>query len=225
MNFMLNNPTCNKTPGRPKLEKILLMFISTAILTVLLNCDDYVSTGQPPTNGDLIPLKEGNWWFYNYEEFLNDTLVNEQTDSIVIHSTIVYKDEKWFGYNGAVGYYETYFMKNESDGLHILIFQANDATNPRNELYFKYPASEGDIWVAEYPMEVVSLLSTVSVPSGDFNHCIKYKFIALSKTPYDQFYIWVKPGVGEVQRMGIKSDSTKTIKTVWKLKDYFIEWE
>jgi len=193
------------------------------IFIVIAGCTSTNDLVSPSESNVLIPLAVGNYWHHEVENYRNDILISRGSDTVEVVSHINWGGNRWYGYRGGVGLCQDMFLRNEEDGVWHLLFDDDRPLDAIMEPYFKYPASIDDSWVAGFTLTVVSTSDTVTVPAGIFEGCYHYRLDCPAEAYFEDFSLWIKPGVGEVQRNGAFFENGVQVRDVWKLKRYNLE--
>lgn len=183
----------------------IISLIALFGLLLPISCSDNStkSTDDPIQSKDLIPLKIGNYWKYEIRTFDKDSnQIQFDTGELVIEQEIeVFRDtmingDKYYGIEHLVDKSKHQYFANKEDGVYGFQDHFELGIDDSISLYFKYPASVGDIYnFIEGSIEIISTNETVKVLVGEFN-CIVYK-ITDKKGVLVKFYI--SPGTGYVK--------------------------
>jgi len=171
----------------------LLMLIIIFCAFYLSGCEkDNNALTEPEGTIEILPLAVGNQWIFDFEFYVNDTLHQVLTDSMIIDSTYEWQGNVWHVLKEQIGIYSSInFYRNTEDGLWMMHPTYQDTTAG---LYFKYPAVPGDWWVNGRgdTMMVKSITDTINIPAGTFSGCYHYQFVGDNESEG----MWLTPGVG-----------------------------
>jgi hypothetical protein len=177
--------------------KLLLILLSGIILT---NCND--TTDPSSSKHEIMPLKLGNYWVNKLTIYdRNGNLQKTSISTAKITFDSVWNGEKIYRMgndenpsNNGSGFY-----LNRIDGLYLWDIP-NHAVKP--ELYWKYPANEGDKFISLGDSTLVERANIeYKVPAGPFK-CYKYSSVQIyhdktldDTTTYNFYY---SPGIGMI---------------------------
>lgn len=196
------------------------LFTTFLIGLVLISCDkDEVSYSK-----QLLPLKEGNEWFYKvyeYDELIDTVHMRVANNEKINHEGVILDSYKFYSspvriLNPEYGYI---YSVDETNGLMQVGVFSIDESLIMPSLYFKYPVSEGANW--EYKHLVFSMSNdetsielkfngTETMECLEVNHEFQYNNKNLqcivfkdNFSPYDD-EIWARltyivPGIGIVK--------------------------
>ncbi|PKL85857.1 MAG: hypothetical protein CVV22_04785 [Ignavibacteriae bacterium HGW-Ignavibacteriae-1] len=173
-----------------------LSLFSLFILILALGCSE--DSNSPNNNSkELMPLKIGNKWVYNYTSFDNFE-VKTTKGTLTVVSDEMYNGERYYIIemsDGDQAIIPPIYYINKSDGLYMLFFEENQ--EPETVL-IKYPVTEGEIFFNDgfhksYVEKVDTLIST---SAGKFK-CIKYvDIIHLNGEQIHKSIKYYCPGIG-----------------------------
>jgi hypothetical protein len=184
--------------------KSSIFIISILFILSFSSCED--DTVSPDTDSDFYPLAIGNSWIYNLKTFdstgvlISETQIEEKLPSAEFRdSRLVYEfdTDLWHVHNDKL------FLQAISDGLHIFIGSAAGNDIQEDNLLFKYPCKENEIYTNGRNNQdttiVISLSDTVVCAAGTFN-CIVYKDIIMEGDNLVGYaYDYVSYGVGKIK--------------------------
>jgi hypothetical protein len=178
--------------------------------------EDSSNPVTPPATTELFPIQPMQTWVYNAESYVNDSLIYRGQDTTYFDSTgYVFASEYWYRYKGSR---DQYFWRNGVSGIWRLRVDSYPYTA---ELYFAYPAQAGDSVIVSGPIAFVKVVSTdetIEVPAGTFSGC--YYFRVDYDVGNDLETVWVKPGVGIVQKSVTTISAGDTTRYVSRLRKY-----
>ncbi|PKL85856.1 MAG: hypothetical protein CVV22_04780 [Ignavibacteriae bacterium HGW-Ignavibacteriae-1] len=196
-----------------------LSLFSLFIFVLALGCSD--DSNSPNNNSkELMPLKIGNSWVYNYTYYDGFAEHSGKVTSTVI-SDEMYNGEKYYrietlNHINNQKKISPIYSINKTDGLYMLYFEDNDELHTD---FLKYPVSEGEIFQSNessklYVEKVDTLIST---SAGKFN-CIKYiKKIIFDGKEIDISIMYYCPGIGRIAgEYFLMSDETRNPVFLYK---------
>ena len=156
-------------------------------------------------NNVIQPLSIGNKWTYSF--------VQLDTNGNIIDSLIIYRNIDKITRNGNISWYEisdNLWKKgitmideiyNSNDGLHSLTNETDSIW--KNELLFKYPASNGDKYdvfllygVNNWNVEIQDNVYKIKIDTIIY-YCYKYSFKRHGEIRYIYYY---SPGIGLIMQ-------------------------
>ncbi len=157
----------------------------------------------PETDQEIIPLALGNTWVYEVEYYSADTLTSTGNSTIQIDTMITIDGVDW--YSETTGSERGQYYRNTALGYEHIQLPAprNGNENRVAAIYYKYPATAGEIWFDwnNRTSKVISSSEDVEVKAGIFKGCVHYRsFEYWREADYRLVYDdWIKPGVGIVK--------------------------
>ena len=200
-------------------------FIYLLSLAFLFSCTD--STSPEDSKLNLIPLKLGNSWSYNFTMYDSsgvESYSKIQTETIDKDTTIL--NNTWYSYSNTP---HGVWYCNKSDGHWGYLEAPLTATQKDTSmLIYKFPVSGGEIYGnTENPVEVISTDKKITVPAGIFEviHTISH-FPVSDNYLLHSFETFIAPGIGKIKTMQIGKKAIGDKFTVYKkeLLSYSIEW-
>lgn len=193
----------------------LVTLISIAFLLVS-GCEDDAATSPIPS-GSLFPLGIGNSWIYDVEAWKDSILLYRSPDTVMVDtSVIIWGGSEWVKYKGDEGV----FWRNGPDGVWRLLYGL-DYPSGLAEKYYGFPVAAGDRWHIESDddsISVVSITETVEVPAGEFDECYFFRIVRTDESR--QVSVWIKPGIGILQRNSFEIVDDDTLRKLERLRDY-----
>ena len=167
--------------------------------------DDDNNNDQNNQSGVLVSLEMGNWWLAAYEYNIpgftyQDTFECRVEEQVNISGDMYYLISN-FGY-----------CRNGADGLYVF----GELGDPIS-LWYKYPASAGDEYIAlgdveneDYLVQVLSTNTVVTTPAGTFS-CYRYKITGVEGSIHEDYlsYVYGSPNVGFIKRYTESDISTE----------------
>lgn len=201
-----------------------MIMISLFILILVTSCkNDTTSPVINPLNTDeLIPLKIGNTWDYEYTEYHgSDQMKVKATTSVV--SDIQYQGERYFLMQHTEhGTGETMIPKvyyiNKSDGHYMILLEDNEEPET---IKINYPTFVGDIIHEDenYKFYVEKVDHIYTTPAGKFK-CIKYvQILYYDGKELERIINYIAPGIG---RVADEIYSTNTLSGIQNLDEQYI---
>jgi hypothetical protein len=199
-----------------------LLFILAALL--IYSCSE--STESDNSITELIPLKIGNKWNYEYTAYDSTGTVNFQGNSTssVDRDTMI-NSVSWYGYGVD---FSGVWNINKSDGYWVFVkAESNYFMNDSSWIVYKFPTNVGDVYRSqEYPVEVLSVDEWISVPAGNFKTIhITQDFSKLNNSFQISSETYICPGIGvvKISQIGRKHDGTKYIVGKSELESYSLK--
>lgn len=188
--------------------KKLITLVFLAVL--MISCSDDCPT-ESKTNTDLMPLAIGNAWAYKITLNTGTTFeINDVPKDTTINNI------KWFVYN--LNEKPAVIFSNQSGGLWTYLYNpTTKVVEP--ELYYKYPASQGENYFVNDSIKVTitSISTPVTVYAGTFNCYLYHSNYNNGEAEYDEYMC---PGVGAVKIIEYKNSAV--VKTT-ELEFYTIK--
>lgn len=187
------------------------------ILAAVIGCEDEITA--PPAPGlptDLYPINSWDSWIYDVEAYKNDSLLYRNTDTLTIDKQIIWSGSRWYGLSDA----DSIYWRNGVEGVWRLLMDS-DYPDGFAEKYYTYPVIAGDKWYVrsdDDTVNVVSIIESVDVPAGVFHGCYYYRFERSDRSR--RASVWIKPGIGIVQRSELTFASGDTLESTSKLREY-----
>jgi len=188
---------------------VLVVFVGSGFL----NCIN----AQSDDPAHLIPLTLGNFWIYEVEVYVNDSLMQSAVDTTLLTETKHWGGHAWLGPRGKRGQ----LMRNSDEG--VWNFRVNTRYPKGAEfLIYPYPAEVGKEWdVESMPSKLISVSDTITVPAGEFTGC--YQIFYNDEAGNSEASVWIKPGVGKVMVRANVGTGERRTTYVHKLKEFHIE--
>jgi len=180
-----------------------IMLISLIIMFMVASCkDDTTSPDINPLNTDeLVPLKIGNTWDYEYTDYDGSDQMKVNVTTTVV-SDIQYQGERHFlmqhteHATGESKIPQVYHI-NKADAYYMILLEDNEEPET---VKFNYPTFTGDIIHEDeyYKYYVEKVDHIYTTPAGMFK-CIKYVYIwYLNGNEFGRFINYFAPGIGKV---------------------------
>ena len=183
-------------------------------LFVFASCKDNVT--NPYTNGDILPLNDGNQWIYelNVYDSTGKNIVLTSLDTMYIgakDSSGDYIIKSFFATSPDI------YLRSNNDGISYStlglapVLDSNGVQIPDSMefkeiicLLFKYPKiSSGLVYLVQdpYSMKIESVNTSVVTKIGKFKCCVykNYNHTKSDMKPSSKHYYYLSPGVGIVK--------------------------
>ena len=176
--------------------KSFLISILIGISLLISSCEN--SPTSPGIDGDLIPLKLGNYWGYTYFRYDSTGVTTDTLKWVeLVDSDTLINGQRYYSIRDFVTMFFGFkiFYINKADGIYRFSNYLESLSRQ-----FKYPVKQNEVIYRETDtLQVISLIQKVVTPAGEF-YCIVYqsmKQVGVTWYYYENTYI--APGIGKVK--------------------------
>ena len=174
-----------------------LIIIAISVLCFAGCQDNSVFTGSTNGDGQLYPLKVGNYWNYTYQRYDSSGVAIDTTKwAEVVDGDTSIGGQKYYSIADAFTRFIGFKMyyTNKVDGVYLFLFDTNSFS-----MVYKYPAKVNDL-VIRYSdtLQVVSMRQTVKTPAGEFD-CVVYQKVTRINAIWSYERTYISPGIGKIE--------------------------
>ena len=173
---------------------------------------------------EIIPLAIGNYWVYNVEMFMGDTLAPTppMTDTVEVKKEINWSGHTWYSFDDPIEEGENLYYRNTEEG-HYQLTISPEFKDGKTALKTKFPLQLNDTWLDEsdsLTITVEAINETVTIPAGEFEGCYRIKMMMFEGAEH---VMWIKPGVGEVKGVFTAKHGEIEMRSVRELIEYHLK--